>query len=115
MRDEIEQEPRALYETFAGVSLEIVKVTNSSLYQIVMAKGGVLDGELDGMFTTPQKAKEVIDDYNKRGLQTVANKEQKAKDVEAATEALLAAEPTKENAVKQRIAELKKENKAASA
>lgn len=114
MRDEeLEQEKRAIYPTFDGIDVEIVKVANSALFQLVNAKGGVLSDGLKGMFTTPQKAKEQLETYNIQGKQNEERKAQEAKAKEEAVQALIEAPATPENYVAQRKAQIKQE-KAAS-
>jgi hypothetical protein len=106
-----EQERRAIFTTYNGVDVEIVKVANSSLLKFVNVNGGVLAAGLDGMFTTPQKAKEALDTYN---IQSKIN-EEKAKALKEAEEAalkeLIEAPATKENYAKQRVENIKKETK----
>lgn len=115
MIDDIEQEARALYHTFDGIEVEIVKVVNSALYQFTNAKGGVLAKELEGMWTTPQKAKETLDEYNKAGVNKAIAKElQKAEEAKA-TKDLIDAPTTPDNHVEQRMAKLKEEKKTANA
>lgn len=109
-----ENEKRIILEAYNGNEVEIVRVVNSALYKLANAKGGVLDGELEGMFTTPQKAKEAFDSYNSQGKQKIAQKIADAKAKEDAVAALLVAEPTPDNYVEQRKAKIKQEKAQAN-
>lgn len=110
-----EQEKRITFETFNGVEVEIVKVSNSSLFKITNAKGGALAEGLEGMWTTPQKAKEALDDYNIKGKQTIVAKEAEVEAKEQAIKELVEAPTTTENYAKQRIEKLKQEKTVANA
>lgn len=104
-----EKERRTILKTYNGVDVEIVRVVNSSLYSLANVKGGELATGLDGMFTTPQKAIEVFDSYNQAGIKAEKAKETLAQAKEDAVVELLAATPTAENYVKQRVEKLKQE------
>lgn len=59
-----QQEKRAIHTTFNGKEIEIVRVANTALFKFAFVKGGALPKELEGMYTSPMKAKDALTAYN---------------------------------------------------
>lgn len=60
------EEPKAIYTSPTGVEYEIVHVEQTALYGVIPCKGGAKPLEFEGMFTSPQKARQALEIYFNR-------------------------------------------------
>lgn len=62
----LKDKPANVYTSPTGKDVEIIHVEQTSLYEVIFAKGGAKPKEFEGMFTSPGKAKIAIEQYFNR-------------------------------------------------